>query len=342
MLRLARRRFGLSLLVLALPIAGANAQSAESLFEEGVTAYRRGDSEAAAEAFKAALASNPSHEDAYRLWERAEQRVLLEMLVERGDLGALAERFLQLAKVGRREVLSDPGGARDVVARLFTGSERERNEALLALQSRYGEWAVPALVAPLGDASDVDRRVRAIQALIRLGDAAVVPLIQVLHSDDELTRMNAATVLGTLRDPRAGAALAWLAQDDPSTAARDVAAEALGKLGDGLDGLGLGSRDPMALSLGLAERWLAGDAGLNKPYGAGQVAWHWQDGALHGAPIPKQRLLSTRPERGPVDGALRFGPERQARVQHRQLFIRFDLRGQAGRLAQMIHPRTGA
>src|SRR5262249_44670600 len=143
----------------------------------------------------------------------------------------LAERFLGLARLGRQEIVADPGKAQEVVDQLMSGDEMARQKAMLDLTATYGSWAVPALVGPLGDRANSDHRVFAIQALVHLGAAAVLPLIQVLKSDDVTTRRNAAAVLGTLKDPRAAAALAWMAKDDADEVCKQVAAEALGKIG---------------------------------------------------------------------------------------------------------------
>ncbi|MFT7462150.1 MAG: hypothetical protein ACI9EF_000487 [Pseudohongiellaceae bacterium] len=270
-------------LLFALP--NVSAQDAESLFETGVAAYESGDTDGAIDAFKDALAQNPGHEDAFRFWQQLEQDAILGMLMEGGEVGALAKRFLGIAKVGRAEVLSDPGGARDLVETYMTSGSLASEVALSELNATYGEWAVPALLGPMGDRSDTNRRVLAIKALIRLGDRAVPPLMQVLRSDDVTTRANAAAVLGTIGDVRSSAALAWLGAGDSDAVVRDVASEALNRLGPDLDKMGLRTRDPATLALRLASKWVKGDGDIVKPYAGGQVAWDWQDGGLVGEPI---------------------------------------------------------
>lgn len=267
----------LALLVSLCWAAPAWAQSVESLFEDGIDAYRRGDVQAAAHAFEAVLAENPGNERAYRLWESAEERVLTEMLIERGEMGRLAERFLQLAQLGRREIVEDPGNAQEVVDRIMTGDEIEREQAMLELRATYGAWAVPALVGPLG-ASDVKERVLAIQALRRLGSRATLPLVEVLHADDVVTRRNAASVLGALRDPRAAAGLARLAAHDEDETVRAVASDALGELGPS-------TTDPTALALDLALGFFGGRDELIRPYDSQSVVWSWQEGELVGRPV---------------------------------------------------------
>ncbi len=212
------------------------------------------------------------------MWENVEQQTITDMLVSRGDGGRAGRALLGLARLGRQEIVADPGKAQEVVDRLMGGDEMERQKAMLDLTATYGSWAVPALVGPLGDRSSTDHRVYAIQALVHLGDSAVLPLVQVLKSDDVTTRRNAAAVLGDLKDPRAAAALAWMAKDDADDVAKQVAAEALGKLALN------GNNDAATLSRALAESFFRGDADVIKPYASPSVIWEWKDGKLTGRP----------------------------------------------------------
>lgn len=264
-----------SLPLCALLLAGSAAAQADEHFREAIAAYQQDDLPAAIQHLKALLAENPASEEALALWDGAEKQVVTRMLLERGELGALADRFLGLARVARRAVTEDPGNARETVQRVLEGDPVERERALLELRATFGPWAVPALVGPLGDRGDADNRVDAIQALVRLGSDAVMPLVAVLQSDDVTTRRNAAAVLGTLGDPRAAAALAFMARDDEDDTTRAVAAEALAKL-DAPAG------DPVALARNLAEGWLRGDLELVQPWSGAAVTWHWADGALAG------------------------------------------------------------
>ncbi len=273
MSRSTLRRLSLSLC--AVLLAGSAAAQAEEHFRDALAAYQAGDNAAAIEHFKAVLAENPSNEQALTLWDSAEKQVVTAMLLERGELGVLAERFLGLAREARRQITEDPGSARDVVQRILTGDAVERERAMLELRASYGPWAVPALVGPLGDRSNTDNRVSAIQALVRLGSDAVMPLIAVLSSDDALTRRNAAAVLGTLGDERAAAALAFMALDDEDETTRSVAVDALAKLH-------IEERDGVTLARELAEGWFRGDEALVQPWSGVAVVWEWKDGTLAG------------------------------------------------------------
>jgi len=267
------RRLTLSLC--ALLLAGSAAAQADEHFRQAIEAYQAGDNAAAVEHLKAVLAENPGNEQALAMWDSAEKQVVTAMLLERGELGTLAERFLGLARAARKQMTEDPGSANEVVQRVLTGDALDRERALLELRANWGPWAVPALVGPLGDRSNTDNRVSAIQALVRLGSYVVMPLVAVLSSDDVLTRRNAAAVLGTLGDERAAAALAFMASDDEDETTRAAATEALAKLR-------VESMDGPTLAYDLAQRWFRGDEILVQPWSSAAVVWEWKDGALVG------------------------------------------------------------
>jgi hypothetical protein len=262
-------------LALSLCCGPVVAQSGDQSFAQAAAAFEAGDTAGAAELLKAALAENPSHEEAFRMWQAVDEQLVRDLLLARGELGVLAERFLGLATLGRREMQADPEAAAEVVDRLLAGDELERQRALLELRASFGSWAVPALVGPLGDLSSTDNRVFAMQALVKLGSDAVLPLVAVLDAEDLTTRRNAAAVLGTLRDTRGAPGLAWMAQKDEDPVARQTATESLTKLG-------LGSTDPATLSRAVADGFFRRDEIVLAPYGAPAVVWEWTDAGLTG------------------------------------------------------------
>ncbi|MHC5210848.1 MAG: HEAT repeat domain-containing protein [Planctomycetota bacterium] len=262
-------------LALALVCGTVGAQNPEQSFAQAVAAFQAGDAATAADHLKTVLAENPSHEDAFRMWQSVEEQLVRDLLLSRGELGTLAERFLGLATLGRREVQADPAAAAEVVARALSGDEIERQKAMLELRASFGSWAVPALVGPLGDLSSIDNRVHAMQALVKLGSDAVLPLVAVLDSPDVTTRRNAAAVIGSLRDPRGAPGLAWMAQTDEDAVARQTATESLAKLG-------LATSDPVTLSRALADSFFRRDEQVLKPYASAAVVWTWSDAGLEG------------------------------------------------------------
>src|SRR5262245_59922798 len=94
----------LSLSLGALLLAGSAAAQADEHFRQAIEAIRAGDAAAAIEHLKAVLAENPGNEEALGMWGSAEKQVVTDMLLERGELGTLAERFLGLARAARKQI----------------------------------------------------------------------------------------------------------------------------------------------------------------------------------------------------------------------------------------------
>jgi HEAT repeat protein len=128
------------------------------------------------------------------------------------DAGAAGDRALLL------ELLGDP-------------SWRVRSAAVERVVTT-GESAdvLPPLLAALSGGASVGVRDAAAVALVRIGEAAVVPLLARLDGPDPDLRQAATHVLGSIGDRRCVAPLAArLADPDPNV--RAAAAEALGKIG---------------------------------------------------------------------------------------------------------------
>ena len=96
------RRPALSLLALSLLSLASTAQ-VQDTFNEGVTQLAQGNNEAALELFQEVLAKDPSHEDAYELWQSTSHDIWMKMLVLEGEYEIVAKRFMNLASMGRKE-----------------------------------------------------------------------------------------------------------------------------------------------------------------------------------------------------------------------------------------------
>lgn len=261
------------LFFMTLPAA---AQDIEELFDQGVNLYKRGRLDEALQSFQAVLAENPSNEMAFDFWNKAGSQIFLHMLLERGEYESVAKRFIELARVGRKEKQEDGDRIQELVAQIATGDLRERSPALLNLVADHGEYAVPYMV-PLLSHESVETRVNVMTALTDMGDEVVLALVQALASDEVLVRRNAAAVLGDLGDVRAAAALRKMAEMDDDELNREVAAGALGKI----------TKQPFAtlpapaaLYLEMATAYLNGNDNFVKPYLPSHLIWVWNDGEL--------------------------------------------------------------
>lgn len=139
------------------------------------------------------------------------------------------------SEVRYREVRGlDPDSAEGLnalLARLSDESWRVRRMAVDRLAAaREPARVIPVLIDALGAGDDAGRRNAAVEALVRVGPAAVEPLCQRLGDADGDVRKFAADVLGEIGDRRALIALEG-ALGDADRNVRGAAAEALGKIG---------------------------------------------------------------------------------------------------------------
>jgi HEAT repeat protein/GNAT superfamily N-acetyltransferase len=118
-----------------------------------------------------------------------------------------------------------------LIADLQHPDKNVRIEAALEIGKVADLSALPVLLTRLGAEPDFFVRENVTWAIVRMGDAAVLPLIALLGGDDESARFNAAHTLSKLADDRAVPALLALL-DDVSPALVQKAVYALGRIGD--------------------------------------------------------------------------------------------------------------
>lgn len=260
--------FGLAAALVVAQIAPAQSDK----FQEAVRAYRLGKAEDALKLFQEVLQEDPSNEQALEYWKNTDQAVWQALLLDQGEIGAIAKHMLEQATIGRRERSRDEAKIADLVAKATSGDYQQRSSAALALAADHGEFAVPALVERLGNTDDDQGQVYAIVALQRLGTDATLPLLEALESDSEVTRRNVIAVLAETRDQRAQPALAFLASQDPSDSVREASRRALAAMGleNGQAAAGLYMR--------AAEQYLSPTG--TRGHDASGVVWSYADGKL--------------------------------------------------------------
>lgn len=219
-------------LVAALIAAGTSTAQVEKDFAEGVQLYRLGKLEDARAKFAEVLRQNPTHEDAFRIWRETEAAIWQNLVLEGGELEKIARHLIAQATVARRERSRDQEKIAALVETATTSADYdERRKATLTLVSEHGEFAVPPLLAPLGNLDSNDQQNRAILLADNLGREAVLPLIQALEHESALVRRNVAAALAHIGDMRAAGALARVAQGDSDELVRASAASALKTMG---------------------------------------------------------------------------------------------------------------
>src|SRR5437588_4001182 len=179
----------------------------------------------------------------------ADDEVAMLIATLQSKRGGPAVRAQAARMLGER---GDPRAADPLLAQIEDTADPFRvpviTAALEALP-RLGAAAEPALLRLLGDRGDFRRRYVPRLLVSAVGAAAAPILVGLLNDADDEVAMNAATALGSLRDPAFAAALRAI-MDDPARPSllRGDAASALGMSGspaayDVLAPL-LGSHDP--------------------------------------------------------------------------------------------------
>jgi HEAT repeat protein len=297
--------FGRSLFALSAAalfgVSSVHAQDAQDSFKEGVRLLRLGKEDAALKKFQAALAADPSNEEAFTLWKDLDYTVWAQMMAKKGDFAKIARHFLSLATVERKARSSDPDRIKPLVEKALSGEYEVRRDALVKLATEHGEFAVPYFVDALADSDNQSRQVFAVTALEQLGRPATLPTLALLKSDNRTLRLNATAALLYLKDTRALPALKLLSEQDKDAGVREVATKAVAKIG--------GNRVPSSLALFLdhSHRYLVGDPLLLQDGDLSPVLWSWTGGALKSRPVPHQ-LFGLELSKGAAYGALEVDP----------------------------------
>ncbi|MFT5051430.1 MAG: HEAT repeat protein [Chlamydiales bacterium] len=272
-----RRNLGLAL---ALTLSAMPATAQQTEFDQGIDLLRRGRKEEALAAFQSMIASGLTNEQAYDLWRSSDDsRVWIDMMVEGGEYDLIARRFLDLAKLGRKERLNDEGAIQGLVTELRgTDDALERRRIIRKLSADHGEYAVPSLLSGLREVGDDDWRITAMTALKHMDNGVVPPLIAALDADDAFLRRNVAMTLGNIGDVRAAGVLEAMTGDSDSSvaAAAGEAAAACGSTGNAVDQL-----------LQTGDDYHNRRDTVLRSYQYSDVVWSWNNGGLASTPVPR-------------------------------------------------------
>lgn len=281
----------------------------DSLFAQAKDAWEQGHYDEAAKALKQLLAQDPSQETAYDLLRKVENKMLLDMLTRGGDSEKVARTLLELAHRGEMERTRDEAAIRDLVQKAVKGENfAVREKAVRELVAKHGEYAVPYLYPYLGS-NDTDERVYAILALSELGGDAVLPLVEVLHSDEWLVQKNAAQVLERIGDVRAVGGLADLAATATNPEVQAAAQAAASRVANGM----LDDMSPVNAYLWLARKYYAGDTDVVRNYLSGYTLWSWKDGQLASRDVPKYMYRLELAEEAAYDALAADAQSQEAR-----------------------------
>lgn len=118
-----------------------------------------------------------------------------------------------------------------LIEALHHSDKNVRGKAAVSIGNLGDVEGLKVLLQTLGNETDLYVREDITWALVRMGDAAVLPLIEYLGDSNPAARHHAAHTLGKIADARAVDALISALQDDDSTVIAK-AAFALGQIGD--------------------------------------------------------------------------------------------------------------
>lgn len=271
------RSFQQSLLAAAVAVVvGGSALAQDTALREAVNMLRLGKSEEAVTKLREILSADPSNVDALSLYQSVSQDEWYLLMTTKGEIQQIAQSILERAKVETKQRSRDEAAIAELVA-TATAKDSDygtRQAAINKLIADHGEFAVPALMAKLGDADDAEGQIQAVYTLSQLRSAAVLPLIEALKSSNEHVVQNAAAALHQIGDERAAPAMAHLA-DDSRAGVSAIARKFLAKHkvnGDAVD-----------LMLAQAGRYLKGEIPLG---GYSEVVWQLKDDKLVAMDVP--------------------------------------------------------
>lgn len=244
----------------------------KDLFRQGITAFDEGKYPDAYTAFESALRLNPSNDLILYLRDEAGDARLHDMMVQGGDLAQTAMRIMELAKGAYDRVRRSPEEVAGFVKKLESNSFDERWEGILNL-CQVGQLACPPLIDLLKDQTSDELRTNAIVTLTRLGDDAVLPLIETLDSTAAFQRQNAAIVLGNIKDWRGAAALKRVIEDgNQPPEVKKYASEALWKITGTGEETWASAKD---LYFQLAEKFYLSHPSVVRKYYQDYLVWKW-------------------------------------------------------------------
>ena len=316
------RSFPQSLLAAAVAVVvGGSVLAQGTSLQEASKALRLGQKEEAVTKLREILSADPSNADALALYQSISQDEWYMLMTEKGEIQQIAQSILERAKTERRERSRDEGAIAELVAKVTAGDSDygTRQAAINKLIAEHGEFAVPALVEKLGNADDEEGQIQAVSALSQIGAAAVLPLIEVLKSSNELMVQNAAAALHHIGDARANAYMLHLAGDSRAGVSA-IAKSYIAKRG--IQG------DAIATLLENSRSYLKGNV---PPGGFSEVVWTLTDDKLVATDVPAL-VYPSELAKGCAAEAVRIAP---ANLEARSMLAQANL-GQANLIEASI------
>jgi hypothetical protein len=261
----------LGLSAVCLIHGSAFAQDPKELINQAWRLVMTGKKAQALPVLEKVLSQDPSQEEAYKLWLTIEKDKWHELLLTNGEIGKIAKHILDRATKARLAMSKDADAIAALVTKALDKHYGIRSAAIIELKNKHGEFAIPALLAKLGDHDDDKGSIIAIQVARELGHGATLPLIEALQSKNATLRQSIAAVFNGTRDHRAIASLTSLVKDSNAGVVA-IAKAALTTMGAAT------SADPVALYLKESQDYLVGIG--TQGMDLSDVVWSFADGKL--------------------------------------------------------------
>lgn len=298
------RSLSQSLLAVAVAaVVGGAALAQDTPLQEAATLLRLNKKEDATAKLREILASDPSNADAMQMYRSISQDEWFLLMTQKdadgnpSEIQKIAIAILDRAKA-EKKVRSRDAATIDGLVATATAKDSDygaRQMAVNSMIAEHGEFAVPALVAKLGNNDDADGQIQAVAALTQLRSHAVLPLLAALSSSNQEVVQNAAAALKMIGDDRATPAMLHLVNDERASV-RNIATKFVAQKG--------ASGSAVDAYLAHAATYLKG----NVAAGAwSDVVWSLTDEKLVAADVPAM-LYPAELAKGCAMAALRIAP----------------------------------
>ena len=291
------RPFHQSLLAAVVSFVVGGVALAQNPLQEAVTLLRLNKKDEAVAKMQDILSDDPSNEAAHEMYTSVSQDEWFLLMTEEGEVQKIARSILERAKTVDRERSRD---AAEIQALVDTATDAgndydTRRAAINKLVGDHGEFAVPELLVKLGDADQPESQIHAISVCSQLHSVAVLPLIEVLKSSNDLAVQNAAAALNLIGDARALPMMKHLA-DDARVNIATIAKKFVAKMG--------AEGDALEMMLAQSQDYLKGNVPIG---GFSEVVWSLKDDQLVATDVPAV-LYSAELAKASAADAVRIAP----------------------------------
>lgn len=155
-------------------------------------------------------------------------QLLLNVNADSGELKDVSGELIEIIERGKFIRRSDPKIIVQEIKQL-SGTQRARMAAVKRLKNA-GEYAIPFMVAALGDTARKDEFANITRALPEIGRDAIRPLIAALGSSDIAVKSEVIRAIGKISYPQALGHLKNIVENDSSEQLKDLALEAIERI----------------------------------------------------------------------------------------------------------------